>query len=502
VAHWRLGSRRWGAISSSRGNLGERRSLRSLGLPSVRRVPVSVVAEVVKHSGRKLAVLDDDPTGTQTVTGVPVLLRWDVEDLRWGLSQRPRLVYVVSNSRNCSPAEAAKRNRQIVEALCEAAGPGESKVVLASRSDSTLRGHFPLETDVLSATIKERTGRETDGVIMVPAFIEAGRITVDSVHYLRDKRGLLGVGQTEFANDATFGFRSSDLRAYVEEKSGGRWRASDVRRVTLWDLRERGPEAVAEMLRALRHGAPMVVDAVTDDDLRILALAIENAEDKGSRFVYRVGPSFVRARVGMRAAGPMTPRALARLEKDAAVERGAHGLVVAGSHVAQTTRQLETLSRMEGVARIVVNVQELVGRGWAGRRREAVASSVAAQLGRRDVVLMTSREVLRGTSPATSLAIGQEVSERLASIVSQVCQDVVPRWVLAKGGVTSSDVATYGLGIARAWARGTIFRGTVSVWEPVEARVRVPYVVFPGNVGDDGALARAVRILRGERGCS
>ena len=34
-----------------------------------------------------LVVLDDDPTGTQTVRDLPVLTRWTVDDIRWALQQ-------------------------------------------------------------------------------------------------------------------------------------------------------------------------------------------------------------------------------------------------------------------------------------------------------------------------------------------------------------------------------------------------------------------------------
>jgi uncharacterized protein YgbK (DUF1537 family) len=71
---------------------------------------------------------------------------------------------------------------------------------------------------------------------------------------------------------------------------------------------------------------------------------------------------------------------------------------------------------------------------------------------------------------------------------------VRPRFLIAKGGITSSDVATRGLGVRRALVRGQILPG-VPVWR-LGAEARFPgldYVVFPGNVGGDTALADAVR---------
>ena len=75
-----------------------------------------------------------------------------------------------------------------------------------------------------------------------------------------------------------------------------------------------------------------------------------------------------------------------------------------------------------------------------------------------------------------------------------------PAWVIAKGGITSHDVAVRGLGIRRATVLGQLLPGLVSVFQPVEAAAQVigaPYVVFAGNVGDENTLASVIDLLRG-----
>ena len=114
-----------------------------------------------------------------------------------------------------------------------------------------------------------------------------------------------------------------------------------------------------------------------------------------------------------------------------------------------------------------------------------------------DVVLRTSRRLLAGRDAAHSLEIARTVSAALVTSVRRVLASVRPAFVLAKGGITSSDTATAGLGIRRAWSRGTLLPGTVSIWEPVaEEAAGIPYGVFAGNVGDDDALRAAVGRLR------
>src|SRR3712207_8612932 len=239
----------------------------------------------VAGSGRRVVVLDDDPTGVQSVHGVPVLTTWTVEDLRWALTQPSPTFYILTNSRSLPEVEAVALIRELARNLLEAAEPGTDFDVI-SRSDSTLRGHYPAETDAL-AEVLEEGGRGPDGLIICPAFFEAGRITVDDVHWVRQNGKLFPAGQTEFAADHSFGYRSSDLKAWVEEKTGGRRKASEVLSVSLADLREGGPERVLELLKGVSGGRPVVLNAASHADFEVFVLGLLAAEEEGRRFLYR-----------------------------------------------------------------------------------------------------------------------------------------------------------------------------------------------------------------------
>ncbi|MEU9168454.1 four-carbon acid sugar kinase family protein [Streptomyces sp. NPDC048420] len=456
------------------------------GLPPVHEVSAAEVAARIS-GGPRLVVLDDDPTGTQTVTDVPVLTSWTVDDLRWALRQDSTVFFVLTNTRSLSPEDAAARNREVVRALRTASAAEGTGYVLASRGDSTLRGHFPLETDVLT----EELGT-VDGVVLVPAYIEAGRLTVNSHHWMRTADGLLPVGESEFARDTTFGYRSSSLPEWVEEKTGGRIPADEVLRVTLDDLRGGGPAHTARLLSSLRGGRTAVVDAVCDDDLRVLALALAQAEENGTRLLYRVGPSFVRARAGQAAQAPLTPAELHPLRGDAP-----HGLIVVGSHVALTTRQLDRLRERGGIAEYVLDVALLLDEERRDAHIAEVAAAAAGALDSADAVIRTSRVLVTGDDADDSLAISRRVSAALVEAVRQVNATGRPAFVVAKGGITSSDTATHGLEIRRAWARGTLLPGIVSLWEPADGPAAgIPYIVFAGNVGGADALADALDLLR------
>ena len=172
----------------------------------------------VKASRRKVVVLDDDPTGTQTVHGVPVLTEWPHETLRAELTNDLPAFYLLTNSRSLQLAEAQAMNTEIGRNLVEAARQAGREFVVVSRSDSTLRGHFPGEVQALAEALRQ----DFDAWLIIPFFLEGGRYTINDIHYVAEGEWFVPAGETEFARDAVFGYRASNLRQWVEEKTGGR----------------------------------------------------------------------------------------------------------------------------------------------------------------------------------------------------------------------------------------------------------------------------------------
>lgn len=436
-------------------------------LPPVRVVPAEQVRAALAGTPT-VVVLDDDPTGTQTIRDLPVLTRWSADDVDWALAQGTPAFFVLTNTRSLAPDDAAARDREVVRTCLEAARRRGVEVIFASRGDSTLRGHFPLETDVIA----QETGTP-DAVLLAPAYTDAGRVTLDGVHWLRDGDELTPVAESEFAADATFGYRSSRLADWVAEKSAGA--ITDVAEVRIEDLRS-GPTALPD-------GQVIVLDAVVDDDLRAAVLAILRAERDGARFVYRVGPSFVRARVGQ----PEQPP-IADAELRDSVGTG-HGLVVVGSHVGRTSRQLEQLAARRDLARVEIDVPTVLDDDARDDHLGRATDQLVDHLGARTTVLATSRTLVTGRDEAASLDIARRVSTALTDVTARVVAARRPAYVLAKGGITSSDVATVSLRADRAWVRGSLLPGIVSLWAPTSGP---PLVVFAGNVGGDDALADVV----------
>lgn len=457
--------------------------------PQELRVPDALerIRREIGESGRRLVVLDDDPTGTQTVHGVPVLTTWSADDLRWALEQPSSTFYVLTNSRSFPEDQAAGMNREISTNLASAAGQTGTGFAIVSRGDSTLRGHYPAETDAL----EDGLGVDFDGVVLCPCYLEAGRLTVDDIHWVRRGERLVPAGETEFARDASFGYSASNLAEWVEEKTNGGVPASEVASVGLSDIREGGPGRVAEVLLGVSGGKPVVVNATSYADLEVFVLGLLDAEAKGKRFLYRTGPSFVRVRGGISEKGPLGAEELYGRRP-----RRGHGLVLVGSHVEMTTRQLEQALALDGVRSVELSVPRLLDAGERDGELDRVVSEVNRGLIEAEVVVYTSREVVHGG--ATGFEIGVSVSDALVEVMRRVDRGLPLAFVVAKGGITSSDVGTCGLGVRRAEVAGQMLPGIISVWilPDDSAFPGLPYVIFAGNVGEEDSLARVIEILR------
>ena len=439
-------------------------------------------------SDRRLLILDDDPTGSQCVAGIDVAFDLDPA-IPVGVLEGPgSACFVLTNTRALDEQEAVALNRRVLAGVLDGGVPA-SGLHVVSRSDSTLRGHVIAEPVAIADELAAR-GIDVDAFVLCPAMLEAGRFTEGDVHYATVDGEAVEVAETDFARDATFGFTSSDLRAFLEERSGGAVRAADVLSVSLEDIRA-GAGRVREILSAARDRRWVVVNATEYTDLEVVAEAMALLEAEGRTFVTRCAPSFVRPLVGQQGARVVDPDSITIPEG-----RLDHGLVVVGSHVGLTTTQLRAVQQRGTLAEVEIHVPSVLD-----ERREqhlaAVAAQATATLRTSDCVVFTSRDLVRTDDPAESLAIARSVSDAVVEVVRRV-RAAKPAWVVAKGGITSHEVAENGLGIRRARVEGQFWPGQVSLFSAQEAPDEVmgaPYVVFPGNVGGEQALADVVDVL-------
>jgi uncharacterized protein YgbK (DUF1537 family) len=277
------------------------------------------------------------------------------------------------------------------------------------------------------------------------------------------------------------------LREWVAEKTEGRIPAQDVLSISLQDLREAGPNRVTERLMDLQGGRVCVVNAASYRDLEVFVLGLLKAETMGRRFLYRTAASFVQVRAGI------SPRPFLSREELKLPESGG-GLTVVGSYVPRSTQQLRELLALPQIIGIQMDVETILDESRSLGEIERLARLADESLQKNeDVTLYTSRKLVTGKAEE-NLAIGNRISDALTSVVKRISRR--PRYMVAKGGITASDVATKGLNIKRASVLGQILPG-VPVWRlGSESRFPgIPYIVFPGNVGGPTALAEVVKKL-------
>jgi uncharacterized protein YgbK (DUF1537 family) len=406
-----------------------------------------------------VAVLDDDPTGVQTLGGVRVLLDWrDERAVR--TAGRARSLHLLTNARAFPPVEARTLVRSAAAAVLSAAP--NTRVVL--RGDSTLRGH------VLEEYLAVRDALGTAGyppLVLVPALPSAGRVTVDGVQYLERDGARLPVHVTEYASDGVFAYSSSRLLEWAEERTRGLFPAAEGTEVHLATLREDGPGAVAAALTRAAAGGQataVAVDSETADDVELVAEGLGRAAAAGLESIVRCGPALAGA------LGAATAREYVDVPAAARV------LLVCGSYVPQSLRQLAAVAARFPDAVVAVDPAELATAAF-----DEPARALAARLDEGLAVLAVAGV---RSAELSDLAGGLRVARGLAALLAKI--DRPDALVLLKGGVTSAVGLREGLGAEAADIVGPVLPG-VALWQILEP-ARRSALVIPGNVGGDDLL--------------
>jgi len=411
-------------------------------------------------------------------------MHWDVDTLRSGLQDDSPIFFVLTNTRSLTPESATSATTEVCQNLKIALNAeGIDDFLIVSRSDSTLRGHYPVETDAIAQELGP-----FDAHFLVPAFFDGGRITRNSVHYLMIAGVPTPVHETEFARDSVFSYHHSYLPKYVEEKTQGRISAEAVERFLLADIRA----GSLERLLKLDGNQCAVVDGETQDDLNRFAVDILAAASQGKRFLFRSAASILTALAAL------PPQAIAAENMAQYVRQGKPGAVIVGSHVKKTTQQLEALLQVQGTVGIEVNVARLLdddANQSAALLNEIKESTRAAHEAGKTPVVYTSRQELSFKDVKTRLEFGAKVSDLLMDVVRGLPSDI--GFLISKGGITSNDVLSTGLALNSARLLGQILAGCSMVLTPSDHPQfpDLPVVLFPGNVGDADALGTVYQRL-------
>eukprot|EP01040_Poterioochromonas_malhamensis_P014407 gene14407-15944_t len=520
-----------------------------------------------------IIVLDDDPTGCQTLYDINVVLDYSKESLKKQLLQSNlKLFYILVNTRSMTSEECQNTINHVLSNLSSAIEEinYQKNIRLISRSDSTLRGHFPDEVNAILSFIKQQKvsgSRQIktifgtyDGLVLCPTFFEGGRYTLNDTHYYRnDKKELIPVGETDFAKDPHFPYTASNLVDWIFEKSHGKISKDSIITITLNDIREKGADFIRDKLLTATSTSSfsyIVVNAANEDDLNVFTLGMLKAEAAGKKqFIGRSAASFVASRTGL------SPRPLLSYDDRQKTVDGVipisspkvtdksrdGGVIVVGSYVPKSSKQLSHLIEDMNLQTLEINVAELLSLFSPVKSQhtittnslsyerffdsllhpktsnnniaeKSIASLFQSYLHRinstlfnknnnksnnssngKDLVIYTSRTFIKNSELIDLKFISYFMTQLIAYLEKK------PSFLIAKGGITSHEVAQYGLSVRSAKVLGQIEKG-VPVWQvdkesydsksiKAEKFQDLLYIVFPGNVGDDLALCRVASQL-------
>ena len=461
-------------------------------LPPHRSSHFSSAEEAIASLGRKIVVLDDDPTGVQTVNGIYVYTHWDPETVLEAFRAPEQMFFILTNSRGLTAPESRALHEEIARNIAEASAETGRDYLLLSRGDSTLRGHWPMETEVLRETLETLTKKHFDGEIIYPFFPEGGRYTLNDVHYVKQGELLVPAGLTEFAKDKSFGYASSSLPDWCEEKSGGRFPAESCCRIGIGELRAGDVAGIAAKLESVAGFGKIIVNSADYDDVAVFVAALCLALRHGKEYLFRCAAALPKV-LGCVQDIPL-------LTRDDLLDRNNPngGIILIGSHVAKTTRQLEALQN-SGIPMEFIRFDQhrVLKPGGLAAEVDRILTLVEALLpAGRSAVVFTRRDRLDldTEDPNRQLQISTEISDALTGIIGKL--NVRPSFIVAKGGITSSDVGTKALRVRKALVKGQIRPG-IPVWQTGEESKfpGLPYVIFPGNVGNEDDLKIIAEIL-------
>jgi len=392
---------------------------------------------------------------------------------------------------------AVKKTREICASIKKfflRQGYSKDDFFYISRGDSTLRGHGVLEPAILA----EELG-PFHATFHIPAFLEGGRTTENGIHYLNG----IPVHTTDFGRDNIFGFSTSDLAKWIEEKSFGKIQAENILHVEIKQLdmafnNEDGFKSLLSFLSKLENNISVVVDAKSPHHLETLARAIKIVS-KEKRFLFRTAASFINSLSGL-PPNYRSPADLVSLKSKNNEFEYKPGLIMVGSHVKLATDQLEVLLSDNSCEGLEIPVSKLADIFALEDCQKEILELEAILLSKIDdifdmkkvPVLYTTREEMKFSSYSKRMNFGLELAEFMAILVGKITNKF--GYIISKGGITTQLLLQKGLNFNQVDLKGQILPG-LSIVTSNSDQYDLPVVTFPGNLGNENTLLESFRLM-------
>ena len=442
----------------------------------------------------KFVVIDDDPTGSQTVQDCLLLLKWDCSTLIKGFQSKSNLFFILANTRSLSENDA----KLVIEEICKnletviASEAYEEEIIFISRGDSTLRGHNFLEPSTINSCLGP-----FDATFHIPAFIEGKRLTINGSHFVDNKP----IGQTIFARDKNFGFETSNVKNLLFEKSKSQINFEDIQNLLLSDieiLNDEENNIVFKKLKNLKNNKHVIVDAENYSQLKKFSLIIKKLT-KQRKFLFRTAASFISS-ISEKKSVSQAETFFSNLRIKDKDKIFLPGLIIVGSYVELSTIQLENLLEISNCNPIELDVFEFFKINSFEnnhKQRNLFKNKFLKEIRfsfekGKTPVLFTSRKFM-------SLDYSEQFNfyNSLASFIAELVADLKYEigYLISKGGITTNLILSNGLNADYVYLEGQILTGISVVTCNLKNGEKLPIVTHPGNIGTKDSLVNIWKVF-------
>ena len=450
----------------------------------------------------KIIVIDDDPTGSQTVNNCLLLLKWDYSTLVKGFKSKSNLFFILANTRSLSENDAKLRLEDICNVLKKIISTESYKeeFIIVSRGDSTLRGHNFLEPNVINDCLGP-----FDATFHIPAFIEGKRLTIDGVHFV----GNIPVSQTIFAQDKIFGFQTSNIKDLLLQKSKFQINSNDIQNLKLSELEileNNDKNIVFKKLRDLKKNAHVIVDAENYSQLKKFSIAVTKLS-KQKKFLFRTAASFISS-ISDAKDNPQEPCSLSPIRRKNSEKKFLPGFLVIGSYGELTTLQLKEFLKISDCIPIELDVFEFFRISKLKNNQDHLflyknkfLAKVRSILERENTpLLFTTRKEFSLDNNVEQLNFYNSLARFISELVADLKDEI--GYLVSKGGITSNVILSNGFKANYVYLQGQIMTGVSVVTFKLENDENLPIVTFPGNIGNQDSLVKVWRILENKNNSS
>ncbi len=432
----------------------------------------------------KIIVIDDDPTGSQSVHDCLLLLNWNYQTLLEGLRSNSNLLFILANTRSLSEKEVKVRLKEICNNLYKISLDEnlQDNLIFVSRGDSTLRGHNFLEPYLINKYLGP-----FDATFHIPAFLEANRITIDGKHFVDG----IPAHKTTFAKDNIFGYETNDLKKLLYKKSRSKIKLKNIKKLNF--IEESSFSELKKFMENLKNNTHVIVDIERFSQLEKFSEIIRELINQ-KKFLFRTAASFLKT-ISVTKNNKKDNFYYSQLRIRDKRNHFLPGLIIIGSHTEISTNQFKKLVELNTFEAIELDVEEFheihvlkenrtkiiqFKKNILEKIREAIKNSFIP-------IIFTSRKVKIFEDELEQMDFYNSLSFLISQIVSDIKYEI--GYLISKGGITSNTILNSSFNIDYVYLEGQICNGISLVKAKlVHKNNELPIITFPGNLGHDCSL--------------